>query len=105
MWAGETVPKPVTHPKTRAWLLWLARRIRAEGRSILAREPSLADRAQGVPLFYEDRTQASDWCDYAAEIVEAGAGEHASDDCDDTRNDAHALRLHEPARVKPGTRS
>ncbi len=94
------VPKPVTHPKTRAWLLWLARRIRAEGRSILTREPSLVDRSVGVPLFYEDRAQASDWCDYAAEIVEAGAGE-ASGEPDDEA----PLRLNELTRIKPDRRS
>lgn len=68
------MPKPVTHPKTRAWLQWLARRIRAERDSILAREPSPADRVVGAPHFYADRAQAVEWCDYAAEIVEAGAG-------------------------------
>jgi hypothetical protein len=97
------VPKPVTHPKTRAWLLWLARRIRAEGRSILAREPSLADRAAGGPLFFDDRAQASDWCAYAAEIVEAGAGGAALDE-DGDGDGGCAPPLNEPARGKPGTR-
>ena len=97
------VPKPVTHPKTRAWLLWLARRIRAEGRSILAREPSLADRAAGGPLFFDDRAQASDWCAYAAEIVEAGAGGAATGEDGDRDND-RAPRRSEPVCTKPGTR-
>lgn len=98
------MPKPVTHPKTRAWLLWLARRIRAEGRSILAREPSPADGAAGGPLFYEDRAQAGDWCAYAAEIVEAGAGGAATGATDGDGDGERAPRRSEPACVKPGTR-
>ncbi|HEX4461439.1 MAG TPA: hypothetical protein VIA18_25840 [Polyangia bacterium] len=82
-------------------MLWLARRIRAEGRSILAREPSLADRAAGGALFFDDRAQASDWCAYAAEIVEAGAGGVA---LDEDGAGACGSPLIEPARGKPGTR-
>lgn len=77
--------KPVTHPILKARLLRLARRIRYEGQRIKASELSSthhsAYEASGVialdesaALYPVEREAAEAWCNYAAEIAEAGAG-------------------------------
>jgi hypothetical protein len=79
------VPKPVTHPTVKAWLRQLARRLRYDGKRIAMSEPTTTQHAayaafgliavaESLRLYPLDSAAAREWCDYAAEILEAGAG-------------------------------
>ncbi len=77
--------KPLTHPTLKAWLQQLARRVRAEGARISASETSMLQNnacvafevmglGDWLKVYSLERETAKEWCEYAAQILDAGAG-------------------------------
>jgi hypothetical protein len=79
------MPKPVTHPVIRAWLHQIARRVRSEGQRIMSSQPTatqigaaaafgIFELAESAQVYSVERGEAQEWCNYAAEVLEAAAG-------------------------------
>jgi hypothetical protein len=98
------MPKPVTHPVIRAWLHQLARRIRSEGQRIINSQPTttqlrataafgLIELAESERVYSSERTDAEQWCIYAAQVLEAAAGVSLCEGAGDAGRPGQGMRI------------